>query len=77
MYAVPDLRADYSFGEVGRPRMGKREYSFADGGRPRMGKREPVEEAADLMDGGKLTWCGKIWCATYLTMSKKVLSWEE
>ena len=55
MYAVPDLRADYSFGEVGRPRMGKREYSFADGGRPRMGKREPVEEAADLMDGGKLT----------------------
>ena len=56
---VPELRADYSFGEGGRPRMGKRDpYTFpTDGGRPRMGKREPAEETDDLMDGGKVTYC--------------------
>merc|ERR1712192_106008 len=50
-FPVPDPRSDYSFGEGGRPRMGKREYGFADGGRPRMGKRDPVEDS-DLLDGG-------------------------
>merc|ERR1712192_87433 len=49
-FPVPDPRSDYSFGEGGRPRMGKREYGFADGGRPRMGKRDPVEDV-DLLDG--------------------------
>ena len=49
---VPELRGDYSFGEGGRPRMGKRKYAFADGARPRMGKRVPVEET-DLLDRGK------------------------
>merc|ERR1712192_386616 len=47
-FPVPDPRSDYSFGEGGRPRMGKREYSFADGGRPRMGKRE-----YGFADGGR------------------------
>merc|ERR1712037_363857 len=34
-FQVPELRSDYSFG---------------DGGRPRMGKRESVEDAAELDD---------------------------